>query len=105
MKKEYKTLTEELNRIKELSGIKLIESHELSERRIAQIWDDTYRWLEVFSTDNNNFLLTNNIRSGVWLRRAVESGKVTPEQLDKIATNGEQVFSTLPIIMDLKNKI
>lgn len=99
MKKEFKTLVEELNRIKELSGVKL---NEQSERENQQIWDDVYRWLEVFSTDKNFFLIKNNITSGEWLRRAVESGEVKPEQLDRIATNGELVYSKLPILMKLK---
>lgn len=106
MKKIVKLTEQDLTRIvkrviKETQIYQLNEMDGLDERRINQLWDDTYRWLEVFSTDDNIFLLTNNIRSGIWLRRAVEEGKVTSEQLDKIATNGEQVYSTLPIVMEL----
>jgi hypothetical protein len=60
-------------------------------------WDTLYNWLETFSTDNHLFLTNNNITSGTWLQKAIESGKVTVSDLDKVATNGNQVLSDLPL--------
>ena len=100
MKKEYKSLIEELNRINELSGIKLNENNEYSD------WNTVYTWAKLFTTDDGDFLRKNNITSGVWLKKDIESGKITVEDIDKVTRESDGVkFSELSMVKSLLNKI
>jgi len=100
MKTEFKSLTEELNRIKELSGVKLTESTENSD------WETLYTWAKSFSTDNEKFLNDNDIKSGEWLKRAIQGKKITPEDIDAVTKKSESgvKFSELPMLKTLTNK-
>lgn len=64
-------------------------------------WESLYNWLDVFSKDNRDskaFLHKNNIINGSWLKRQLENGAVTIEELDSLAQNPSgQVFSDLPL--------
>lgn len=100
MKKEYKSLIEELNRINELSGIKLNENNEYSD------WNTVYTWTKLFTNDDGDFLRKNNITSGVWLKKDIESGKITVEDIDKVTRESDGVkFSELSMVKSLLNKI
>jgi hypothetical protein len=96
MKKEYKSLMEELNRIKELSGVKLNEGKEGND------WETIYTWAKLFSTDDGNFLSKNSITSGVWLKKAIGSGKITTQDIDSVTRESDGVkFSELPMVKNL----
>jgi hypothetical protein len=71
---------------------------QLLQEEYNQDWDTLHTWLDTFSTDNGEFLIKHNIISGNWLKKALETNRVTVDQLDKIATNpAKQVFSDLPV--------
>jgi hypothetical protein len=70
-------------------------------------WETVYTWAKLFSTDNGNFLSKNNITSGVWLKKAIESGKITPQDIDNVTRESDGTkFSELPMLKSLtKNTI
>jgi hypothetical protein len=70
-------------------------------------WETVYTWAKLFSTDNGNFLSKNNITSGVWLKKAIESGKITLQDIDNVTRESDSVkFSELPMVKTLtKNTI
>jgi hypothetical protein len=94
-----KDLNEEIRRIKQLSGMKLNEDSGISD------WDSLYQWLKIFSTDGGKYLRDNNIQSGIWLKRAIDNGEVTIDDLNLVAKNGDgQIFSDLSVAQRLINK-
>jgi len=70
-------------------------------------WETVYTWAKLFSTDNGNFLSKNNITSGVWLKKAIEGGKITLQDIDNVTRESDGVkFSELPMLKSLtKNTI
>ena len=70
-------------------------------------WETVYTWAKLFSTDNGNFLSKNNITSGVWLKKAIEGGKITLQDIDNVTRESDGVkFSELPMVKTLtKNTI
>ena len=65
-------------------------------------WETVYTWAKLFSTDNRNFLSKNNITSGVWLKKAIESGKITPQDIDNVTRESDGTkFSELPMLKTL----
>jgi hypothetical protein len=91
-----KELIDEMGRIRYLFNYKLNESKE------ANDWNTIYTWAKLFSTDNGNFLIKNNITSGVWLKDAFESGKITLQDIDNVTRESDGVkFSELPMVKNL----
>lgn len=69
-------------------------------------WDTVYTWAKLFSTDTGNFLSKNNITSGVWLKKAIEAGKITLQDIDNVTRESDGVkFSELPMVKTLTNKL
>lgn len=67
-------------------------------------WDTVYTWAKLFSTDTGNFLSKNNITSGVWLKKAIEAGKITLQDIDNVTRESDGVkFSELPMVKTLTN--
>jgi len=67
-------------------------------------WGTVYTWAKLFSTDNGNFLSKNNITSGVWLKKAIEAGKITLQDIDNVTRESDGVkFSELPMVKTLTN--
>lgn len=65
-------------------------------------WNIIYTWAKLFSTDNGNFLSKNNIRDGVWLKKGIESGKITLQDIDNVTRESDGVkFSKLPLLKTL----
>jgi hypothetical protein len=65
-------------------------------------WGTVYTWAKLFSTDNGNFLSKNNITSGVWLKRDIENGKITLQDIDNVTRESDGVkFSELPMVKSL----
>jgi hypothetical protein len=65
-------------------------------------WETVYTWAKLFSTDNGNFLSKNNITSGVWLKRDIENGKITLQDIDNVTRESDGVkFSELPMVKSL----
>lgn len=65
-------------------------------------WETVYTWAKLFSTDSRNFLSKNNITSGVWLKKAIESGKITPQDIDNVTRESDGTkFSELPMLKTL----
>jgi predicted aspartyl protease len=65
-------------------------------------WDIIYTWAKLFSTDNGNFLSKNNITSGVWLKKAIEGGKIILQDIDNVTHESDGVkFSKLPLLKTL----
>ena len=65
-------------------------------------WETVYTWAKLFSTDNGNFLSKNNIASGVWLKKAIEGGKITLQDIDNVTRESDGVkFSELPMVKSL----
>jgi hypothetical protein len=56
----------------------------MSENSQDEKWNTLYRWIELFSTDNGNFISKNAITDGMSLKAAIQSKKVMPTQIDSI---------------------
>lgn len=91
-----KNLFEEILRIRELSGFVINENKEMND------WNTIFSWAKLFSTDNGAFLNRNNITSGVWLKNSIESGNITPQDIDNVTRESDGVkFSELPMVKKL----
>lgn len=89
-------LFEEILRIKQLSGFVINENKEIND------WNTIYAWAKLFSSDDGYFLTKNNITSGVWLKDAIENGKITPQDIDNVTRESDGVkFSDLPMVKRL----
>lgn len=67
-------------------------------------WNTVYNWAKLFSTDNGLFLTKNNITSGIWLKDALKSGKITLQNIDNVTRESDGVkFSELPMVKKLVN--
>jgi hypothetical protein len=74
----------------------------MNEGNESNNWNTIYTWAKLFSTDNGNFLSKNNITSGVWFKEAFKSGKITPQDIDKVTRESDGVkFSELPMVKNL----
>ena len=86
------------NELGQQSNNMMNESNELNN------WETIYTWAKLFSTDNGNFLSKNNIISGVWLKKAIEGGKITLQDIDNVTRESDGVkFSELPMVKRLTN--
>jgi hypothetical protein len=74
----------------------------MNEGNESNNWNTIYTWAKLFSTDNGNFLSKNNITSGIWFKDAFESGKITPQDIDKVTRESDGIkFSELPMVKSL----
>ncbi len=55
-------------------------------------WDTLYNWLNIYTRNDDkakSFLYKHNIINGTWLKKALDSGEVTIDQIDNLAKNPE----------------
>lgn len=82
--------------LKELKQIKENESND---------WNTLFNWLSIYTKNDDNaksFLYKHNIINGTWLKKALDSGDVTIDQIDSLANNPQnQSLSDLPMYKKL----
>jgi hypothetical protein len=76
------------NKLKET----LIKELDLILESEASDWDTLYNWLNIYTRNDNkakSFLYKHHIINGTWLKKVLDSGEVTIDQIDELAKNPE----------------
>ena len=70
----------------------------------CQDCETIYQWIRL--NGGGDLLDSHNIKSGIWLKKAMESGKITPSEIDKVTTKSHSglTFSELPLVKKMMDK-
>jgi len=70
----------------------------------CQDCETIYQWIRL--NGGGDLLDSHNIKSGIWLKKAMESGKITPSEIDKVTNKSASglSFSELPLVKKMMDK-
>ena len=84
-----------MNRIKTFNSFN--EGSTMNISTSEWVYGSLYKWARMFGADE--LLSKKNINNGLMFKRALDSGKVTAEELDSVST--DQKFSELPMYQEI----